>query len=85
MLLICRCALVLCLLGFALEAGAFSAATFTGSVTDTSRSRLIDYTLYYPASFTGVAPLLLVSHGGIGSPVGHTELAHLGTEYAESG
>jgi dienelactone hydrolase len=80
-----RSLLALCSLVFALQAHAFDTATFTSSVTDPVRARDIAYTLYYPENFSGVSPLVLVSHGGIGSASGHLELSHLGTEYAEMG
>ena len=75
----------LCSLVFALQAHAFDAATFTSSVTDPVRAIEVAYTLYYPENFSGVSPLVLVSHGGIGSTSGDLEFPHLGTEYAEMG
>lgn len=80
-----RSLLTLCSLVFSLQAHAFDTATFTSSVTDPVRARDIAYTLYYPENFSGVSPLVLVSHGGIGSTSGHLEYPHLGTEYAEMG
>jgi predicted dienelactone hydrolase len=80
-----RSLLTLCSLVFSLQAHAFDTATFTSSVTDPVRARDIAYTLYYPENFSGVSPLVLVSHGGIGSTSGHLGYPHLGTEYAEMG
>lgn len=54
-------------------------------VTDKSRSRTITYKVYFPKSFTGLAAVILVSHGGTGSTRGHNALSHLGSHYASRG
>ncbi|HIF94380.1 MAG TPA: hypothetical protein EYQ60_14860 [Myxococcales bacterium] len=80
-----RSLLALCSLVCAIQAHAFDAATFASTVTDPVRARNILYMVYYPENFSGVSPLILVSHGGIGSAIGFLEAPHLGTEYAEMG
>ena len=62
-----------------------SVASFVAAVFDASRNREIAYTLYYPEDFTGTAPVLLFSHGGLGSADGHTRLGHLGSGWAAGG
>jgi hypothetical protein len=59
--------------------------TFDVTLTDTSRARDITIRVYYPLNLAAVCPVILVSHGGDGSTVGHTRLAHLGPEYAVNG
>jgi hypothetical protein len=59
--------------------------TFDVTLTDASRTRDITLRVYYPQGLAAVCPLILVSHGGTGSTVGHTRLAHLGPEYAANG
>ena len=56
-----------------------------GVLADLARARQIWYRARYPKGFTGPAAIILISHGGIGSEVGHTLLGHLGTAYAGLG
>lgn len=64
---------------------AYTVGSFVSSVHDASRDRTIDYTLYYPESFVGTASVLIFSHGGTGSALGHTRYRHFGTRWAQSG
>lgn len=59
--------------------------TFDGLVTDATRGRDIPYRVYVPQGASGAVPLVLVSHGGSGSPTGFTRLVHLGEHYASEG
>lgn len=63
----------------------YPVAMYSDQVTDGTRDRAVPYTAYYPEDFSGRAALVLVSHGGTGSAMGHTRLTHLGTEYASRG
>jgi hypothetical protein len=53
--------------------------------TDRDEERVVAYRIWYPESFAGDAPVIIVSHGGSGSTQGHTKFQHLGTEYASRG
>lgn len=56
-----------------------------GEVTDAARDRRIPFRAYLPDGAVGDLPVVLVSHGGDGSPVGYRTAPHLGTAYAEAG
>ena len=47
--------------------------------------RTLTVRVYAPRDVEGPARLLLVSHGGSGSTMGHTSLEHLGQHYARQG
>ncbi len=66
-------------------ATAAPAGSFDVTLTDAARSRDITIRVYYPQDVAGPRPIIMVSHGGDGSTVGHTRLAHLGPEYAANG
>jgi pimeloyl-ACP methyl ester carboxylesterase len=51
----------------------------------THGGRDVAYRVYAPVGAAGPAPVLVVSHGGLGSEVGHTRGEHLGTAFAEAG
>ena len=80
-----RLACASCLVLLAARADAYDVGQFVSSVFDASRSREIAYTLYYPEGYAGVSHVLLFSHGGAGSPTGHTRLGHFGTRWAAAG
>lgn len=63
----------------------YQVATYSNQIVDTSRNRPIPYKIYYPANLSAPAPLVIVSHGGVGNPNGRDRLQHLGTEYAAAG
>jgi hypothetical protein len=63
----------------------YPVGVFSSSVFDQARSREIAYTIYYPQGFQDEAHVLLFSHGGIGSPTGHTTYGHLGSFWATQG
>lgn len=56
-----------------------------GSITDPSRDRVVPYVAYVPTDLGGDVPLVLVSHGGTGHPLGHLSAPHLGTTFAAGG
>lgn len=79
-----------CLIALAAAVGAacaqdFDVAFWDAAVTDSERDREIRYRVRYPLGFAGAAPVVLISHGGLGSENGHTTLDHLGDEYAAHG
>lgn len=59
--------------------------TFEATITDPARSRLISYLVYDDPAQSFLTPLILVSHGGPGSPTGHLRGEHLGTIFAQGG
>jgi predicted dienelactone hydrolase len=74
----------------AVQAAAPPAATWqvadaTTRIVDPARQREIGLRIHYPLGFTGAAPVILVSHGGMGSDRGEQGLAHLGRGYAAAG
>lgn len=52
---------------------------------DEEAQRNVPIRIWYPEGFDGMAPVILVSHGGIGCDTGHTSFAYLGQEFAGSG
>lgn len=58
---------------------------FDGRITDPARDREIPYRAYAPAGVDGAVPVVLVSHGGSGSPRGYTRGGHLGSTFAAAG
>lgn len=77
--------LLFCMVFLAGAAPAYEVALETGSVFDPGRSREIAYSLYFPEDFSGIAPVLLFSHGGAGTPFGHTLYPHYGEHWAAAG
>lgn len=73
------------LLAAARPAACYEVASFTSAVFDAARSREIAYTAYYPIDFSGVASVLVFSHGGTGSTFGHTLYPYYGTHWAAAG
>ncbi|MCB9411828.1 MAG: hypothetical protein H6525_03125 [Actinobacteria bacterium] len=49
------------------------------------QQRDVPIRIWYPTDFDGRAPVVLVSHGGIGCATGHTSFAYLGQEFAGNG
>lgn len=60
-----------------------------GTLIDPDRSREVGYRAYFPTGYdpSGPVPLrvILVSHGGAGSPNGETRAEHLGERFASAG
>ena len=56
-----------------------------GVLADLARGRQIWYRTRYPLDFEGPIATVLISQGGTGDPMGHTEMPHLGTSYARLG
>lgn len=67
-------------------AGTFEVLSTTGRIVDPARDgRVISYQVFAPAGTDGAAPVILVSHGGFGSPRGHLAGNHLGETFASGG
>ncbi len=66
-------------------AGPYEVVTIDGEFIDVERDRRIPYRVFAPAGPTGATPVILVSHGGDGSAIGHLSGAHLGTTFATGG
>lgn len=58
---------------------------FDGEVVDDARDRRIPYRVYAPEDVTGPVPVVLVSHGGVGSETGYQRGGHLGSTFAADG
>lgn len=66
-------------------AGSFQVLEIEGVSTDPARGRLVRYKLFAPAGVPGATPVVLVSHGGNGSPGGHLTSSHIGSTLASGG
>jgi predicted dienelactone hydrolase len=56
-----------------------------GVLADLSRNRQIRYRVRYPKGFSGPAAVILLSQGGLGDELGHTDFPHFGTAFARLG
>ncbi len=56
-----------------------------GTLIDASRDREIGYLIRYPKERDGLTPIVLLSHGGFGSSIGHYAYTDLATTYARLG
>jgi len=63
----------------------FAVAQVDGELFDTARGRRVPYRVYAPIGAQGEVPVIIVSHGGFGSDLGHTRGGHLGTTFAAGG
>lgn len=66
-------------------AGTFEVLTATGTLVDEPRNRTVSYTVRAPAGVSGAAPVIVVSHGGFGSPRGNLSGAWLSEVLASGG
>lgn len=64
---------------------AVSVAELDGEIVDDARDRSIPYRAYAPVGVGGAVPVVLVSHGGLGSDTGYTRGSHLGSTFAADG
>jgi pimeloyl-ACP methyl ester carboxylesterase len=67
------------------EVAAAEVIVTDGELFDEARNRRIPYRMYTSSISSGSTPVVLVSHGGMGSETGWTRGAHLGTAFAERG
>ncbi len=70
------------------QCGTEQAVSFThvdGELTDSARSRIVPYRVFYPTGSVSCTPIVLVSHGGTGNTFGHTRFDHIGESLASLG